>query len=384
MIIVGYLYNRNGMASWCMDAAKALHDQGIDVILIKSKNISLPATFPVKYMDFEGDEIDYNGRSTSKKIYDKFFKYYQLIPLIKRNDNFLSHLNKYLLSNGIKPTCYMLNQTSLVSTKIKTPQYVTAWTYKPNLKDYLRKAFLLANNISTLQANLYNAFFWHKVDWSAYKDATGVFAVSERLKESLSKQAVRAYTIYPGTEGGSVVFKKRQQNQIINLAVMALDIDEKRKGLKTIIGKLKKLKPYNFKLTLIGGCNEEFKRWVLEEDFPAIFTGLLSREKAVEVLESCDVLLFGSLVDDWGFVQVEAMSRGMAVLSPNASPFDEIVGRADYLYDPFSDIDLDKKLSEIIAKDNIEEDKMWFNDRYDALFSLKVFGINLSKFNTDK
>ncbi|MFX4404791.1 glycosyltransferase, partial [Acinetobacter baumannii] len=75
-------------------------------------------------------------------------------------------------------------------------------------------------------------------------------------------------------------------------------------------------------LTLIGSCSDEFKEWVLQNNFPAIFTGILPRDYAISALRNCDVLIFASISDDWGYVQVEAMSQGLAILSPQHSPFD--------------------------------------------------------------
>src|SRR5882757_2783422 len=129
MIVICYLYNKNGMASWCIDAAKALHFNGQRVVLVKSKNIELPEGYPVKYINFEGDEMDFKNRSVFKKISGKIFKYYQLLPFVSRKDSFLPALHQCLSDQEIYPEYYLLNQTSLVNKKVNVPQYVVAWTY---------------------------------------------------------------------------------------------------------------------------------------------------------------------------------------------------------------------------------------------------------------
>ena len=372
MTIVGYLYNKNGMATWCIEAALALHQAGEEVILIKSSDIILPESYPVKVIDFDNEVTVNKNRSTLKKITDKLIKYWQLLPVVPIAKNFLPALHNYLQTLSINPKYYLLNQTSFVNKNLATKQYVVAWTYQPFLKDYLRKAFLLADGLGALQSNLYNAFYWHKIDWQGYTDATGVMAVSKKLSASLQLHHIKSSAVYPGTSNNNVQIINKV-NSRVTLAVMALGLDESRKGLRKIIECLKKMQPYQFKLVLIGGCSTQFKNWVLENDFPATFTGLLSRQKAVEVLQTCDVLLFGSLVDDWGFVQVEAMANGMAILSPNASPFDEIVGRADYLYDANDLRDLENKLAVIISNKLIIQDKNWFMNRHQEFFSSKAF-----------
>ena len=382
MIVVGYLYNKNGMATWCVEAALALHLHGADVVLVKSKNITLPENYPVKVIDFDARGQDYRSFSTVKKISNKVKKYINILPFVKIEDGFLPALHQHLEGNGIKPECYLFNQSSYVNKKVQVSQYVVAWAYKPFLKDYLRKAYLLAKGFSSLHNNLYDAIFWNKIDWQSFKDATGVMSVSQKLTALIATKGVNVSTIYPGTNGGNSTEAQPAgiaEKHTVRLAMMAIDLDDPRKGLRKIITKLKGLRSGSFQLVLIGGCKDDFKQWVLADGFNATFTGLLSRDKAIDVLNTCDVLLFGSLVDDWGFVQVEAMSRGMAVLSPNASPFDEIIGRDDYLYDAQNDADLEVKLLKIVSADwdTINIDKAWFKTRYESHFSLNAFARQL-------
>ena len=378
MIIVGYLYNTNGMASWCIEAAIALHLKGEKVVLIKSSNTRLPDNFPVSYIEFDEHTVT-EGRTLMKKGADKVYLYYKLLPFINKERNFLLNLHNYLKNCSITPKAYLLNQSDLLNNKVPIPQYVVAWSYKPFLKDYIMKSFFLAEGLKSLQYNLYNAFYWYKADWAGYKSATGILSVSDKLSAILNKRNIAAHTVYPGVNSeftGEI--KVSGDNNTVKLAVMALHLDDKRKGLKRIIVILKKLKPYNFKLTLIGECSDAFKTWVSEDSFPAIFTGQLNRENAISALIDCDVFLFGSLVDDWGFVQVEAMSKGLAVLAPDSSPFDEIIGREDYLYELSSEKSLETKLKNIINSSNtIQKDKTWFKNRYTNLFSSQIFGTNL-------
>lgn len=87
---------------------------------------------------------------------------------------------------------------------------------------------------------------------------------------------------------------------------------------------------------------------------------------------------FGSLVDDWGYVQVEAMAKGIAIIYPNASPFDEIVGRPDYLYDIDNDMDFIVKIKIVVEKDDFLKDQEWFQSRYNQLFCSEAFFMQLS------
>ena len=117
MTIVGYLYNKNGMATWCIEAALALHQAGEEVILIKSSDIILPESYPVKVIDFDNEVTVNKNRSTLKKITDKLIKYWQLLPVVPIANNFLPALHNYLQTLSINPKYYLLNQTSFVNKK---------------------------------------------------------------------------------------------------------------------------------------------------------------------------------------------------------------------------------------------------------------------------
>ena len=43
-LVVAMLYNRNGMAAWCWEAAHALHELGQNVLLIAAPDTPLPGT----------------------------------------------------------------------------------------------------------------------------------------------------------------------------------------------------------------------------------------------------------------------------------------------------------------------------------------------------
>lgn len=379
MVVVAYLYNNNGMATWCIESALAIHKSGVDVILVKSKNLKLPHLYPVKSIDFDTSSSDFSQRSILQKVLYRLIRYSKLLPFTTIEDTFLMTLHSFLNEKSICPRCYILNQSNLVNPAINTPQYLVAWSYPPMLNDYIKKTIRTADNISTFFTNLYNAIYWHKSDWQGYKNATAVLPVSKSFTNLLKINGINAYTVYPGSSKIDISPIVCNDNKKIRLVVMALDLEDKRKGLKKIIKCLKTLPNSDrFSLTLIGDCSDDFKQWVKKSAFSVSFTGRLKREDALEKLNDCDVLLFGSLVDDWGYVQVEAMAKGIAIISPNASPFDEIVGRPDYLYDIDNDMDFIVKIKNVVEKDDFLKDKEWFQSRYNQLFCSEAFFMQLS------
>ena len=62
-LAVALLYNQNGMASWCWEAAHALHELGRNVLLIAANDVPLPGSPEVEVV-----RIDVAGRSAQRRI----------------------------------------------------------------------------------------------------------------------------------------------------------------------------------------------------------------------------------------------------------------------------------------------------------------------------
>ncbi len=366
------------MASWCIEAAIALRQIGEELLLIKSEDTEVPEILSAVTLNFNINQDNNTKVRFIKKLFGKIKKYYQLIPFVSVENKFLERLNYYLNEKHIKPTCYLLNQTSFVNNSVDVSQYVVGWSYKPSLTGYLKKVLITSADFTTFKDNTYNAFFWYKIDWKGYKKASGVLCISNKLTSYLKAYNINAVTVYPGVDKSIPTLVEKSKSKCkIRFVFAAIDLSDKRKGLKKIIKCLKSLDVNKFEIVLIGNCPEKFKNWILLNSFPARFTGLLDRENVLKEMNNCDVLLFGSVVDDWGFVQVEAMSNGLTVLSPNISPFDEIISRSDYLYELKNNEDLYHRLNYILNQNNIDEDKQWFKKRFQEKFSSKQFGVAL-------
>jgi len=370
-LVVAYLYNTNGMATWCLECAAALHNKGYKVVLVVSSKVALPENYVVPVFVF--DEQQPQAKSIAGKIKNRLQQYWQLLPGTLLQHHFLEQLDKVLQSNNIKADAYLLNQSNLYSKHIAIPQFVAAWAYKPFLKSHLQKVKQFSTGIVSFIAATKNAFYWHKADWFAYENATGVLSVSDKLTKDIRSVGIdNVFTVYPGTDLKDIT-ATTTHNTALQLVMMALDVEEPRKKIKWAIEALKSL-PYNaFHLTLIGSYSEAFKHWATQNNFPVTFTGKLPRQQALQQMKQHDVLLFASSLDDWGYVQVEAMGNNVAVLSPNKSPFDEIIGREDYLYEEDNAADLRNKIQALIDKKEMADDKKWFYHRYQHYFSGNAF-----------
>ena len=99
-----------------------------------------------------------------------------------------------------------------------------------------------------------------------------------------------------------------------------------------------------------------------------------------------ELFVFGSSLDDWGYVLIEAMGNNLCVIeamgnnlcvvAPNLSPFDEIVGDTGVLYDPSSPESLTRPLAALLAED-IAARRSASHRRAETLFSRAAFAESL-------
>lgn len=332
-IIVAYAYNLNGMTTWCVEAAASLHKAGYDVTLVASPEIKLVGfDFPVVLWTHSGDRI----KNIFKKIANRVDKYFKLLPGISVEGDFLIELDKFLKKAGIYPTAYLLNQSNLISSKIATKQLVVAWANPPFLKSYIKRVFELNTGERNLFDEIYNALYWYKSDWNAYRKSHGVLSVTKELYNKLSKELHHIYQLYPPCVSSTNISNTERSKlhpRLVSIAFMSLYIDDPRKGYDKILTYLSRWQ-YRDKviLHLIGSAADEFINRVHSTGIEFVYYGRMNRKDALKTLSSCDIMLFASSLDDWGFVQVEAMALGLAVIAPNNLPSSEIISNDKYLF----------------------------------------------------
>lgn len=380
MFVVAWLANYNGMASWCWEAAHALHEAGHPVLLVCSDEVTLPGLPSIPIFRFTPPSSKVSPqRSLGKKIYDR------LSDLSDRPSDLLPLLHQSLLQNNITPTAYFLNTTSLQNPKISTPQYVVAWACPTSLMAYINKiglAYGWSLSKSTIRG-IFEYLGWWRKDWRAYRDATAVLSVSHRLHKELKEKGIKTYVVHPGTKIVSYNLPTSDADNFddrskCKLLIAAYDLEDPRKRVRWMIEALKQSSQYNFSLTLVGIASDSFKEWVLENEFPASFVGYVNRDEVENIMEKHDVFLFGSRFDDWGYVLIEAMGRGLCVVAPDISPFDEIVGDIGVTY-PLDSSQIFKMKIDELCKIKLTLKKKQALERADCLFSRNAFSKVLMK-----
>lgn len=372
MIIVGYVYGYNGMASWCIELARVIHNSGREVLLIVSPSIA------DRYVDvpiFVYPSHISHERGLFKKVIDKLRKYVQLLPLVPTRQDWIADLDSLLRKSGVKPKAYLLNQSNLFNVKVSVPQYVAAWADPPFFKDYLNRIFQLNSGSRNLLDELYNALYWYKSDWSAYHNATAVLPVSKLLGDKLKKQDCQVHVLHPPfvkrNKAAQSFSHVGTEFRPLRIAMMSLYIDDPRKGYSRVVDIIEKWPNKKYvEFILIGGASDSFIQRLSAAQIPFVSHGVLPREEAIGLLASSDLFLFASVLDDWGFVQVEAMSMGIPVLSPDIPLFREIVGNEQFLYHLADNQDLINKLDSILHDRNILINAQgYFQYRYETRYS---------------
>jgi glycosyltransferase involved in cell wall biosynthesis len=90
-------------------------------------------------------------------------------------------------------------------------------------------------------------------------------------------------------------------------------------------------------------------------------------------MRRADIFCFGSRLDDWGYVLVEAMANGLVPVAPAISPFDEIMGKVGFGYNPQSKDDFARALVSAASSSLMEKRReAW--ERASTLFSRAAFG----------
>ena len=367
-LAVAMLYNRNGMATWCWEAAHALHELGRSVILIASADAPLPGTPEVEVVRIDmADKPDEQRGGIAKALSMARSR------LSAGPDGALKKIHMGLAARGVSPAAYVLNQSTLVDRSVPCAQIVAAWSYPVSLLGYLRKTPLLAlerSEKALLRTALSQLGWWRK-DWRAYRTADRVLSVTEALNKSLRQRSTPSDLAYPGTSVSPVADRG---DGGIRLLMVAVKLGEPRKRIVWMLEAMKKMSPPpGAVLQLAGDADDSVRRAAAEIGFPVEFLGHLQREELQQVMRQANVFCFGSLLDDWGYVLVEAMANGLTPVAPAVSPFDEVLDGVGICYSPRSQDSFIRALRSIDSGSLADKGRQAW-DRAQNLFSRPAFG----------
>jgi glycosyltransferase involved in cell wall biosynthesis len=356
------------MGTWCWEAAHALHELGRSVILIAAADGPLPGTPEVEVVRVDIKERPAERGGWIRRSFSTLRNYVSAGP-----DGMLKKIHKNLAARGVSPAAYILNQSTFVDRSVFCTQVVAAWSYPVSLPGYLRKIPLLVpeKTAKAFLRTVLSLLGWWRKDWRAYRAADRVLAVTEALQGSLQRRFIPCDLAYPGTRAGAL---EDRRDGGIRLLMAAGRLGEPRKRIVWMLEAMRKMSPPpGTVLQLAGEPDDSVRRAAARIGFPVEFLGHLQRQELQRVMRQAHIFCFGSLLDDWGYVLVEAMANGLTPVAPAIGPFDEILDGAGCCYSPYSQDDFILALRSVVSGNHADKGSK-ARDRAQSLFSRQAFG----------
>ena len=209
---------------------------------------------------------------------------------------------------------------------------------------------------------LYGIDVWNKKNLKRYK-AQKNSALSIAISKFTQKKANLTYgklkkvkVCWLSTIYDKIIFKKKRKKDFNFLFLSRL---EKGKGHIRTLSALKKIKKKNIKLMIVGNGPEyrNIKEKIINLNLQrkVKMFGFLSEKKLNKVWSMTDVLIMPSRVEGFGLVYIEAMSRGIPIITSKQDAGQEINlhGKTGYS----ADLDNKKKDNLFIYMNKISNNK---------------------------
>ena len=231
-------------------------------------------------------------------------------------------------------------------------------------------------------------YFWVKPNLKRTLQKTDkVIAVSKFTKKSICNtfniSPRKVKVIYNGVDTNMFSPSKKKITERLPNRVRLLFVGNtiKRKGFDLLPLIMKRLgKGYELYFTSgLKDVKKIEKKFGLTKNMHPL--GKLSLEKLVEEYNKCDLLIFPSRLEGFGYVITEAMACGKPVVSTNYSAMPEIVDNKNGVLCPLNDVDCFVEGVKTIVKKKAEG-KDFANNRKKIIekFSIEIFLEKMNKF----
>jgi len=242
---------------------------------------------------------------------------------------------------------------------------------------------LTLRHFSTLKKNLRNFLFYplkkimYKLVFGrAVKKAEKVIAISNYTKRDILKYCkISPEKIEVIYEGAPVLKTSNFEPRIPNRKyLLYVGNAYPHKNLERLIGAFKKIKKDfpNLQLVLAGGDDyfyrrlkkhlNQTKRSTKRSDQPneainqgIIFPGFVKEEDLDTLYQNAILYVFPSLCEGFGLPSLEAMARGLPVVSSNSTCLPEILGDAVIYFDPLDINDMAEKIKKTLSDDGVRK-----------------------------
>ena len=130
------------------------------------------------------------------------------------------------------------------------------------------------------------------------------------------------------------------------------------KGLEYLV---KAMRSVDSKLIICGGgpIQDKLQKQIEKNGLQrkVEMTGRVCEERKCELLSSCKLFVMPSIFESYGIAVAEAMSYGKAIVATNVGGLPEVVGDGGLLCRPKDDVDIAKKIMELLGDKELREQK---------------------------
>jgi len=195
---------------------------------------------------------------------------------------------------------------------------------------------------------------------------------------------------YRRIEDDEAITQVKKKYKITKKYLLFVGTIEPRKNLVRLLNVFKKIKNKlsDYQLVITGKIGWKTKIFFETlENIPErikndiIITGYVSQDDLPLLYNGCDIFIYPSLYEGFGFPVVEAMRCGVPVITSNVSSMPEVAGDAAILVNPENEEEIgnaiirlieDRELREELKKRGLERSKM-FSWKKTAIETLKVY-----------
>ena len=171
------------------------------------------------------------------------------------------------------------------------------------------------------EKNVYKNLIRHLVLKFKLKNADGILAIGEDAKKYYEQYNDNVINLpYSIKTNRQNILKKKYKLNFLFVGQLI-----KRKGLEFLIDAISKINNISMNFTIVGSGHLKNKIKKIKNT-NLIYYDFLNKEKLKKIYDKNSVLILPSIFDGWGVAIIEAMSRGLAIVSnQNVGAFNEYI-----------------------------------------------------------
>jgi glycosyltransferase involved in cell wall biosynthesis len=367
LVIAGYRSSSSGIATFTYELSKALAKAGHSIYLISwgmPRHLKAELTcLGVEILDLGRDPVELELFGGPLMGYQVFSKRVMDLLEVRRLKS---------------PQIYTIPALGMRSHRIPL---VFCWNYTGlkglviNSLRGLQKHLKIPGIIASTQYIAMDSMIFRRASW------IGALTRASHKHHSKTYGGKVIYIPPPISVEDQVKYVRRKTPEKIRILFVSRDLTIPRKNFPTLINALKRLDPKyleRMELVLVGARAEKYRgqlERLRSRGLRIYLTGYVPRDLMSKIYRGTDLLIHIPLYEELGYVVLEAMAHGLAVIASNIPTLRDMVLHKynGFLVDPERPEEITERLASLL--ENIEDiTKM----------GLKSIEIAIKTFNPDK